>query len=193
MSGHLDKTLRPTPTDSIEQWFAVQTQPRKEDWAVANLRNQGFGTFFPRLRKSRKHARRIDTVLVPMFPGYLFVQLKLDGHRWRSVNGTRGVVRLLSFGDQPQPIPVEVVDGLMSSVDDKDVFTFSRYERFRVGDNVRLMVGPFAEQLGRIDRLDGRDRVRVLLELMGRSVPVLASVRDVIPEQRSALSNSRPL
>lgn len=174
-----------------DKWYVVQTQPRKEDWAVANLQNQDFRTFFPRLRKSRKHARKIDTVLVPMFPSYLFVQLKSNHQRWRSVNGTRGVVRLLSFGDQPQPVPIEVIDGLISSADDKGVFMSGCHYKFQVGDKVRLMVGPFAEQFGCIDRLNGRDRVRVFLELMGRLVPVLASVNDVVMENRIDFSNMR--
>jgi transcription antitermination factor NusG len=48
-----------------------------------------------------------------------------------------------------------------------------------VGDPVRLTQGPFAEYLGKLDRLDGSGRVRVLLELLGRQVPILVEGQHV--------------
>ena len=92
----------------------------------------------------------------------------------------------MSFGDSPQAIPDAIVDALRASAGKDGVFSFNLNQRFRVGDEVRLMVGPFAEQLGRIDRLEGRDRVQVLLDLMGRLVRVSASSRDIEPEWRAS-------
>jgi transcription antitermination factor NusG len=45
-------------------------------------------------------------------------------------------------------------------------------QNLKLGDRVRLMAGPFAEQLGVLDRIDDSDRVPVLLEIMAMHVPV---------------------
>src|SRR5690349_20642365 len=76
---------------SGRRWYAVQCLSNREGGAAAHLENQNFPVFLPRRRKTCRHARRIETVLVPFFPGYLFVTLDLSKDRWRSVNGTYGV------------------------------------------------------------------------------------------------------
>jgi len=49
----------------------------------------------------------------------------------------------------------------------------------KVGASVRLLAGPFAERLGQLDRLDGSGRVRVLLEMMGRSIPIQTKLNQI--------------
>ena len=65
------------------RWYVAQTHRHAEAKATAHLGRQGFLVYLPRYRKQRRHARRIDTVTVPLFPSYLFV---LSGERLRSVN-----------------------------------------------------------------------------------------------------------
>ena len=45
----------------------VYTQARAEDRARWHLGNQRFECFLPRLLKTRRHARKADTVLEPLF------------------------------------------------------------------------------------------------------------------------------
>ncbi len=77
-----------------ERWFAVQTLPHREAGACLQLENQGYRVFLPRIRKTRRHARKLDTVLAPFFPRYLFIILDMNRDQWRSVNGTFGVSQL---------------------------------------------------------------------------------------------------
>ena len=81
-----------------ERWYVVRTQPHREARAYYQLQNQNYQVFLPRFPKSRRHARKFDTVLAPLFPRYLFVGLDLTRHPWRSVNGTYGVEHLLMRG-----------------------------------------------------------------------------------------------
>ena len=55
------------------RWYAVQCKPNKERTATQQLANQGIRSFLPVREKTRRHARRIERVRVPLFPGYLFV------------------------------------------------------------------------------------------------------------------------
>ena len=135
------------------------------------LQQQGFRIFLPQLKKTVRHARKLTTVLAPVFPGYLFVVLDLQSDRWRSVNGTFGVSRLVMVGDKPIPVPHGVVEALLRLIDDDGTCCFN--SDMIVGQHVRVVSGPLAETVGKLERLDGNGRVRVLLEIMGGQVSTL--------------------
>jgi transcriptional antiterminator RfaH len=88
-----------------ERWYVAYTPPHKEAMAVTHLGEQGFRTFLPRQLKNVRHARKVRTILAPVFPRYLFVILNLDRDRWLSVNGTRGITRLIMVSGRPVPVP----------------------------------------------------------------------------------------
>ncbi len=167
--------------DEGQRWYAVHSQPNKETGAQIQLRNQKFRTFLPRIRKTRRHARKLDTVLAPFFPRYLFVILDLERDRWRCVNSTFGVSRLVMQNDRPHVLPRGVVENLVAVADDDGLLSFGKEGHLKIGQKVELLDGPFVNQLGTIERLDSNERVRLLLDLMGRSVRVNVSGRDVMP------------
>ncbi len=164
------------------RWFAVHSLPQREAGAQQQLENQDFRTFLPRSRKIRRHARKLETVLAPIFPRYLFVALDLDLDRWRSVNSTFGVARLVMMaGDRPQPVPHGVVEALIASTDGRGILRFDGAGRFAVGQKVRILAGPFAEQIGRLERLDDNGRVRLLLDIMGGEIAVTLPSATLVP------------
>ena len=151
-----------------ERWFVAFTQARRELLAVENLRRQGWQTFLPFQVATRRHARKFRTVQAPVFPRYVFVALDLDRHRWRSVNGTFGVQRLVMAADRPLRVPVGVVETLMQSTDRSGNLKFTA--ALEPGSRVRLASGPFADMLGVLSALEASGRVEVLLEMLGGSI-----------------------
>jgi transcriptional antiterminator RfaH len=97
--------------------------------------------------------------LKPLFPGHIFIVIDLSKQRWRSISGTFGVAR---------PVPPGVVEGLAASCESRGVFRID--DGLEIGQEVRILSGPFAETLCRLAHLDDRGRVRVLLEIMGMEV-----------------------
>lgn len=164
-----------------ERWYVAMTLSRKERVAVANLGNQNFRTFVPLQQVMRRHARRYRNELVPAFPGYVFIVLDTAMHRWRSVDGTLGVARLLRDGDGPLAVAPEIVETLVRSSNSRGVLVFE--PPLAAGDKVRLISGPFAESLGVLQRLDGEDRVQLLLQLLGGPVKVTVP-RDYVTAAR---------
>jgi transcriptional antiterminator RfaH len=160
------------------RWYAVHTQPNRELRAKSQLENQGYEVFLPRCLKTVRHARKLTNVAAPFFPRYLFVRLDLVQHRWRSVNGTFGVISLVMQGEKPHPVPRGVVEAMIAFVDTSGFLCFK--ESLVVGTQVRLAAGPFAEQLGILDRLDDSGRVRVLLDIMGAAIPVYVERKFVV-------------
>jgi transcription antitermination factor NusG len=162
-----------------ERWYAVHTLPFAERRAEAQLENQHFSTFLPKRQKTIRHARKLSTVIAPFFPRYLFVALDLNRDRWRSVNGTFGVSSLIMGGDLPCPAPHGIVESMVSVADAEGVLQL--HSDLKVGAPVRLAAGPFAEQLGILDRLDDSGRIRVLLNIFGRQVAVCLNGVHVLP------------
>jgi transcriptional antiterminator RfaH len=167
-------------TSSQPAWYVVQTQPKAESKAIAHLERQGFATYLPRYRKRRRHARRVDVVAAPLFPRYLFVEIDMAIQRWRSIYSTIGVSRLICTGDVPTPVPGHVVATLRGREDAAGFIQLDRQPSFRVGDKIRVREGLFSDCLGLCDGMRDRDRVAVLLDLLGRKVRVLLDAEAVV-------------
>ena len=151
-------------TDGKARWYAVQTRPHREFGAAGQLEMQGYCVFLPHRAKTVRHARRLMTVDAPFFPRYLFVRLDLSRDRWRPINGTFGVAQIVMGRDQPLPAPVGIVEALQARF---SLEAANGGEDLRPGDRVQVTLGPFANLIGELERLDGAARVRVLLEVMG--------------------------
>jgi len=152
-------------------WFVAQTQVNAEAKAARNLLQQGFEIYLPRYLRGRSHARKIDQVAVPLFPRYLFVQV-LATQRWRSIQSTFGVASLVFNGPKPAPVPPQVVCALRAREDESGYVRLDKRPRFAPGDKVRVIAGAFAENLALFEGLADRDRIVILLDMLGRKVCV---------------------
>lgn len=152
------------------RWFVAQTKTGGEALAQLNLERQQFGTFLPRSYRTIRHARAIRTVRSAFFPGYVFVRFDPERDRWRSIDGTIGVIRLVKAEDRPLPAPVGLVEALIAATRDDGALDLAG--ALSPGAEVRVIGGPFADQLAVVESMRGEDRVRVLLAIMNQSVPV---------------------
>jgi transcriptional antiterminator RfaH len=155
------------------RWFVAHTHPHAEAKATAHLNRQGFEIYFPRYLKRRRHARRIETVAAPLFPRYLFVAVDLKAQRWRSIYSTVGVARLVCNGDEPTAVPDGVVEALKTREDANGFIKLEQRPPFRTGDKVRVLEGAFTSCLGLFEGMAERQRIAILLDLLGRKVRVV--------------------
>lgn len=176
MNGNTSGT---PPGEDGRRWYAVQCLAHREGAAKAHLENQSYSVFLPRRLKTRRHARKLDTVLVPFFPNYLFVELDISQQPWRSINGTHGVARMVMRGEFPAPAPVGVIESLRQACDERDVLTQAC--AFSEGQSVRIVAGPFADLVGQLHQLDDSQRVRVMLDIMGGRFPVVVARHHLVP------------
>lgn len=153
----------------MSRWYVVQTRVRAEERAASHLSNQGFDVFLPRYRKQRRHARRVETVLRPLFPSYLFVKLDLDYQQWRAINGTIGVISLIASGLTPLPLPPGMVDRLIENSDNSGVITLTPPSLIK-GQRVTIVTGAFADYTALFEEMVDEKRVVLLLDLLGQKV-----------------------
>lgn len=155
-------------------WSVAQTETRREGTAQRFLGDQGFTTYLPRIKVKKR--------VVPLFPGYLFVRI-FD--RWYSVNQTIGVIHLLTAGDTPAQIRDSIVDQIKAK-ERAGIVRLPPPQGLRVGQQVRVLRGSFEGHIGLYAGMSGKDREKVLLDLLGRKVPVDFHKADIIPTQEIA-------
>jgi transcriptional antiterminator RfaH len=151
-------------------WYLIHTKPRQETVALRNLEQQGYHCFLPQLRCETVQRGRITPTQAPLFPRYLFIHLDdaLSGSNWAPIRSTKGVTRLVRFGDQPAKVDTAIIEQLQAQQHDAPTRPL-----FQPGDAVRITAGPFAGLQAVFGMRDGESRVMVLLELLSRPVRLL--------------------
>lgn len=164
---------------SNSAWYVVQTHSHCELKAVQHLTRQRFETYFPQYLKRRRHARRVDIVPAPLFPCYVFVTIDLSNQRWRSIQSTIGVTRLVCNGDKPTEVPISLVDEIKRQEGSDGYVALRARPAFKPGEAIRIVEGAFAEYFGLFERLEDRERISVLLDLLGRKVRLTLNAENV--------------
>lgn len=165
----------------MKSWFVVRTHPKGESKALGHILRQGFHAYLPRYLKRRRHARRSDVVQTPLFPGYLFVEMDPDQARWRALNSTVGVSELICANGRPAPLPEDVITDIRQRENEQGYVVLGRQTTLRPGDRVRISDGAMADRTGIFECLTDRDRVFLLLELLGRQVRVKVPLAALSP------------
>jgi transcriptional antiterminator RfaH len=160
-------------------WYVVHTRPNEEARAGHHLSRQSFSVYLPRYAKTRRHARKIDVVVRPLFPRYLFISLDLARDRWRSVQSTFGVVGLVMSGERPLSLPSEAIDAIRAREDVQGRVALGLPAGLGVGSRIKLLDGIFADHSGVLDHIADERRVAVLVQLLGRHVRVSVDSESV--------------
>ncbi|MBA2587463.1 MAG: transcriptional activator RfaH [Alphaproteobacteria bacterium] len=160
------------------RWYVVRTQPHAEARANEHLLRQGFTTYLPRLLKQRRHARKTDTVSRPLFPGYMFVLIDHTHQGWHVIRSTFGVANLIGGGNGPVPVRAEIIEALRAQEGDDGYFRVAA-RKFTHGAAVRVVDGIFASAIGLFESMSDKDRVSVLLDLLGRRVRVVLEAESI--------------
>jgi transcriptional antiterminator RfaH len=155
----------------MSYWSVARIQ--REALALHCLGLAGYETYLPRLRTHRMvHGRKLE-LRPALFPGYAFVWIELQWHAARWAPGTLGLVM---NGLEPARIPDAVIAEIRSRERDGMIELPSKLCR---GSRVRILRGPFTGHLAIYAGMSGRDRVAVLLEILGGQQRVTLVQQDI--------------
>jgi len=164
------------------QWYVLHTKSRFESIANDLLFKKSFEVFLPKIRvKSKRRDRRV-MLRVPLFPGYLFVKTELDPYQRLEILKTAGVVRFIGNKMGAVSVASKTVESLQIMVaGDNTVLTGTK---FKEGDSVAVIYGPFTGVIGSFVRYRGKDRVVVNIEALGQfaAVDVSEDCVEKLPE-----------
>ncbi len=164
----------------MNDWYAVFTKPRKERVACENLERQGFTAYLPRIRQPRYRRGHWMEVVEPLFPRYLFVQLRLGFDDVSPIRSTLGVTGLVRFGLEPALVPQGLVEALRVKEDAALGLHLPEQALFRRGDPVTIVSGPFAGVQAIFEAPSGEGRVILLLDLLGRANRVRLATDQIV-------------
>lgn len=164
------------------RWYAVNSLPRKEDVALENLDRQGFQVWLPRVSRSVRQHGHWATKIEPLFARYLFISIDVTTQDISPIRSTRGCVGLVRQGGLPIAIPPGVVEGLQAKVDPISglhLLSEAGAPKFKSGDRVRVLGGPFEGLEGVFQRPSAEARAMVLLQFLGSVASVRLSQHDL--------------
>ena len=149
----------------MENWYVIQTKPKKEEEATSYLSTKGVEIFSPLIETFSLRNGRMNKELKPLFPGYLFGKFDLD-QNYPLVRWARGVKKILGFGEYPTSISEEVVEIIKERTDVQGVVRIRHH--FKPNDLIRIKTGPLKDLLGIFERwVSDNERARILLNLIG--------------------------
>ena len=179
-----------------KQWYIVTTYSMHEQKTADNLRkrieNMNMQDYILRVLVAEQQVPVLDKNGLPatekdkktgeikpkmklknLYPGYIFVEMIMTDESWYIVRNTPGVTGIAGSsggGQKPTPVTREEIEPVLKRMGEVDE---SMYDRYAVGDSVRVIHGPFEGTEGKIVSIDkdtGACRTETLF--FGRSTPV---------------------
>jgi len=159
----------------VPYWCAARLEPHREGLALHCLALAGYQTYYPRLRDRRiRHGRRVE-LRPALFPGYAFIAVELQ---WHAARWTAGVINLIMDGVGPARVP----DAVIAEIRSREVgglIELAPSLPLRRDARVRILRGPFTGHLAIFADMRPRQRVEILLQLLGGEQRVTLATKDI--------------
>ena len=169
-----------------KHWYIVNTYSAHEAKTAENLKNRiktmNMEDYIFRVLVAEYEEKCIDketslpngkVKVKNLYPGYIFVEMIMTTQSWFVVRNTPGVTGITGSsggGKMPTPISREEIEPVLKRMGLVDE---SMYDRYNVGDNVKIISGPLEGTEGKIMSIDkDTGACRVNTVFFGRSTPV---------------------
>jgi transcriptional antiterminator RfaH len=168
-------------------WCCLRSHPKREHIAAAQLSCiPGVEVFNPQLRLERQTNRGRMCFTESLFVNYLFARF-VPQTTLEKVRYTPSVKTVLQFGGEVATIPEHVIEDLRRTVAENADTIFT--DAPQTGEEAEVWVGPFQGERGIVARvLPARQRVELLLEVMGRPLAAEFSLSSIIFKRKSVAS-----
>jgi len=106
------------------------------------------------------------------FPGYILVKMEMSDECWHVVKNTPRVSGFLGSRNKPQPISDAEAERIIKQMEE-GVERPQTVVDFEVGEQIRVIDGPFASFVGVVEEVDAeKSRLKVSVSIFGRYTPV---------------------
>jgi len=169
------------------QWFALHTLSGQEGKVktyiekfkkAEELEDHIFEVLLPTEVVSEVKAGKKSTKVRKLYPGYVFIQMRLYDEEtkvinkpWYFVKEVAGVIGFVG-GDRPAALRQTEIDEIKARIEAANGKEVPKVQ-YTVGEEVKINDGPFANLNGRIDEIDpARGKLKISVSIFGRFTPV---------------------
>ncbi len=171
------------------KWYAIQVYTGQEEkvkrYVLEEARRTGLAeeitdVHIPTEKRVEMRAGKKKVKEVVNFPGYMFVEMVLSLRTKHFIQNAPSVLYFVGPNNEPHPLSEADVKRIIGRMGENDE---PQYEhRFKVGDTVKVIDGPFNEFTGVLQEIDdGKKRLKVMVSIFGRSTPVELGFGQVEP------------
>ncbi|HEY1580280.1 MAG TPA: UpxY family transcription antiterminator [Terracidiphilus sp.] len=158
-------------------WCAVYTRHQHERSVGEMLEAKGYEVFLPLYESMRRWKDRQKLLLLPLFPGYVFVRGALD--RRLPILTTPGVHMIISRGERVVLVPDEELEAIQRTIEGK--LRVEPHPFLRCGERVRVVRGSLEGVEGVLTRKKNLYRLILSVQMLAQSVAVEIDAKDVTP------------
>jgi transcriptional antiterminator RfaH len=163
----------------MSYWACARLESRREAVAQHFLRLNGYEVYIPQVREQRLRRRRRIEVVSPLFPAYGFIAIE---GQWHSARWSIGVLAMIMDGEAPAKVPDQVIDEIRA----REVRGAIELPQLpgappgmKVGERVRVLGRPFTGLGGLYHGMSGRQRIEILLSILGGQQRVTLPKGDI--------------
>lgn len=159
-------------------WYAIYVRSRHEFQVRERLTKTGIDVFLPVVERLNRWKDRKKIVTFPLFPGYLFVNIKKNYDDMLDILKMKGVVRFLGLiPSEPESVPNEQVIALKRLVESKEAL--DPYPYLREGQRVRIKKGPLAGVEGILTERTGHHILVLSVDILQQGVSIKIDASEV--------------
>ncbi len=161
-----------------ENWYAIRVRFRHEHVVEKALANKDFCPLNLEYKVKSKRKDRQKILTKAFFPGYMFLKAELNPANHLEILKSLGVIEILHNSQGPLPIPEDQIQNVLQLKKyEGEILTF---KEFASGMPVRIVEGPLAGVIGRIDEIQ-RDLVKISIDSIPGAVAVQVSAEQIEP------------
>ncbi|MDC6480897.1 transcription termination/antitermination protein NusG [Flavobacteriaceae bacterium] len=178
-------------TVDLKKWYVVRAVSGQEnkirDYMDSEINRLGFNDFVEdilvptqkvvQIRKGKK----INKEKV-YFPGYIMIKANLTGEIPHIIKALPNVIGFLgeTKGGDPIPLRTAEVNRMLGKVDELSTESESISIPFEIGENIKVIDGPFNGFNGAIEKINQEKRkLEVMVKIFGRKTPLELSYMQV--------------
>jgi transcriptional antiterminator NusG len=179
-----------SPFDLPGDWYVIHSYSGYENKVKVNLESRIqsmhmedriYEVHIPMEDVVEIKAGKKVTVNKKVFPGYILVRMTLDDDSWYAVRNTPGVTGFVAGNAQkPTPLSRREVERFLGVQKEEEKGKPRFKPDWEIGEQVRVVTGPFADFNGVIEEINiDQQKIVVLVNIFGRDTPVELGFDDI--------------
>ena len=167
---------------SRHPWYALTVKHHHEKTVAQALDGRGVQHYLPLYRSFHRSAGRTQSVMLPLFPGYIFASFDLSQRL--PVLTIPSVGSIVCIGRAPAPITESDLESIETMI--QSGLNVAPHEAFIEGEQVRIDRGPLQGVCGTLVANKPNYRLVISIPLLQRAVAAEVDMEWVRPVKSSA-------